>query len=46
MNKQVKFSISIGVSQYEEKDNSIESLILRADDSLYEAKRKGKNCVI
>ncbi len=46
MNKEISFSISIGVSQYEEKDNSIENLISRADDSLYEAKKRGKNCVI
>ena len=46
MNKEISFSISVGVSQYEEKDNSIENLISRADDSLYEAKKRGKNCVI
>lgn len=46
MKSEVKFSISIGVSSYCEKDISVENLISRADKSLYEAKKKGKNCVV
>lgn len=45
-NKEFNFSISVGVSQYKNSDNSIDNLISRADDSLYEAKKIGKNCVV
>lgn len=40
------FSVSIGISYYQVGDNSIEDLISKADKSLYEAKRIGKNCVV
>lgn len=45
-NKEFNFTISVGVSHYQKGDTSIDNLISRADDSLYEAKRVGKNCVI
>lgn len=45
-NKEFSFSISVGVSQYKSGDTSIDNLISRADDSLYEAKKIGKNCVV
>ena len=45
-NKEFSFSISVGVSQYKNGDTSIDNLISRADDSLYEAKKIGKNCVV
>lgn len=45
-NKEFNFTISVGVSHYQKGDISIDNLISRADDSLYEAKRVGKNCVI
>lgn len=38
-------SISVGVALYQQGE-SIESLIKRADDQLYEAKNKGRNCVM
>lgn len=44
--KEYNFSISIGTSFYQTGDNSIDDLIARADDSLYEAKRVGKNRVV
>ena len=45
-NKEFNFSISVGISHYQIGDNSIDNIILRADEALYEAKRVGKNCVI
>ena len=45
-NKEFKFSISVGISHYQIGDNSIDNIIQRADEALYEAKRVGKNCVI
>ena len=44
--KEFSFSVSIGTSYYQAGDNSIDDLISRADQSLYEAKRAGKSCVI
>jgi two-component system, cell cycle response regulator len=44
--KEYNFSISIGTSYYQSGDTSIDDLIARADDSLYEAKRVGKNRVV
>lgn len=38
-------SVSIGVAQYVPGESS-QSLIKRADDAAYEAKRRGKNCVV
>lgn len=43
---QYNFSVSIGISYYQVGDNSIDDLISKADKSLYEAKRIGKNCVV
>ena len=45
-NKEFNFSISVGISHYQIGDNSIDNIILRADEALYEAKRVGKNCVV
>lgn len=44
-NKDFNFTVSIGISQYKEEDFSIENMIVRADDCLYEAKKMGKNCI-
>ncbi len=45
-NKELKFTVSIGVSQVNlEMDNNIEKSIHRADEALYEAKENGRNKV-
>lgn len=41
-----EFTISIGCAEFNKKDNNIEDMIIRADDSLYYAKKIGKNTVI
>ena len=40
----IGFTVSIGVTEYREKD-TLDSLVARADDMLYRAKRGGKNRV-
>jgi len=42
----VRFTISIGVAQLKKSDHAIDDLIARADEKLYEAKRKGRNRVM
>ncbi|RJQ73882.1 MAG: GGDEF domain-containing protein [Desulfobacteraceae bacterium] len=41
----LSLTISIGVTQYK-KGDSVDDIIARADKALYDAKRKGKNCVV
>jgi len=41
----VQASVSVGVTQYLPGDNA-KSLFCRADDGMYQAKRRGKNCVV
>jgi diguanylate cyclase (GGDEF)-like protein len=43
--KEFNFTVSIGVSQFKNDDSSIENMIKRADDCLYKAKKRGKNCI-
>lgn len=38
-------TVSIGITEYLTGD-SVESIMNRADDALYQAKRQGKNCVV
>lgn len=38
-------SVSIGVTQYQPGDDA-KSFFCRADDGMYQAKRRGKNCVV
>jgi len=45
INNSVKITVSIGISELDLKDNSIENTIKRADDALYQAKANGKNQV-
>lgn len=40
-----KITTSIGVANFREGDTQ-ESIYTRADDAMYEAKRKGRNCVV
>jgi diguanylate cyclase (GGDEF)-like protein len=42
-NKDIKFTISVGISQVSKNDIKIESTLKRADEALYEAKTSGKN---
>ena len=41
----IRCTISVGVTQWVAGE-SVESLIRRADDGAYQAKRRGKNCVV
>lgn len=41
----VNISVSVGVTQYLPGDD-VKSLFCRADDGMYQAKRRGKNCVV
>lgn len=44
--KELYFTITIGVSAYEDSDKNVRDIINRADESLYQAKKLGKNRVI
>ncbi len=41
----LKITVSIGVGTYKSSDRQIEEVLKRADDALYEAKRRGRNQV-
>jgi len=43
--KKINFTVSIGVACFPEDAKFLEDLIKKADDALYEAKRKGRNRV-
>jgi diguanylate cyclase (GGDEF)-like protein len=42
----ISITVSLGVAQYAPNENSIESAVKRADESLYEAKNSGRNRVV
>ncbi len=44
-NKELKFTVSIGVSEVAEIDKSIDNTIDRADKALHKAKESGRNKV-
>ncbi len=44
--KKIKYTISAGVEELKNEDNSIFDVILRADKKLYKAKKTGRNKVI
>ncbi|WP_456384669.1 diguanylate cyclase [Persephonella sp.] len=44
--KKIRYTVSIGVAQATEKDRDIYSVISRADENLYKAKREGRNRVV
>ena len=46
LDKQVSFTVSIGISIILNEQESIEDVMDRADVGLYNAKRSGRNCVI
>ncbi len=39
----IKFTISLGVSQIQQDDESVETVLHKADEALYQAKNSGKN---
>ncbi|MEA2019506.1 MAG: sensor domain-containing diguanylate cyclase [Campylobacterota bacterium] len=41
----IKFTISLGVSEVNKNDNNIDEVLIRSDKALYEAKSEGKNQV-
>ncbi len=43
--KIIKVTTSIGVTEVVKEDTTIDSILKRADDALYEAKNLGRNCV-
>jgi diguanylate cyclase (GGDEF)-like protein len=44
--EEIRFTVSIGVKTVDARINSLESLLKAADDALYEAKRRGRNCIV
>lgn len=45
-NHQLRFTISIGISDLKSTDSDIDNVILRADEALYNAKESGRNQVL
>ena len=43
--KELKFTVSIGLARLDKQD-TLESLMKKADTALYGAKKKGRNCVV
>jgi len=43
--RDIQVRISIGVTAYKETDTTIDEIIKRADERLYEAKAAGRDCV-
>jgi len=46
IDKVTQVTISIGISELQPEDNNIDSIVKRADDALYQAKRTGRNRVV
>lgn len=44
--KELLFTVTIGISVYKNEDKNVKDMIHRADESLYKAKKLGKNRVI
>lgn len=42
----VKITVSLGVTMHQADDSSIDSLLKRADDALYQAKNQGRNQIV
>ena len=42
----ISMTISIGVAEWKNETESVDSLISRADEALYKAKHAGRNCVL
>lgn len=44
--EQIKTTLSIGIAVYPIHGNTNQELLTTADDAMYEAKKRGKNCVV
>lgn len=42
----VKITVSLGMTMHQADDNSIDALLKRADDALYQAKNQGRNQIV
>lgn len=42
----LRITVSVGVASLADEDETVESVLKRADDALYAAKRAGRNCVM
>jgi len=45
-NKIIQVTASIGIATYDHQDNDISQIIQRADQALYKAKSRGRNCSV
>lgn len=45
-NTELRFTTSIGTSQWRPGEDTIKPVLQRADDALYQAKRAGRNKVV
>jgi len=43
---EIRITISLGVAEYNENSPNLETLVARADQALYVAKHKGRNCAV
>ena len=43
---QIKITLSTGIASYGKDGTSLNSLMKKADDRLYMAKSKGRNCIV
>ncbi len=46
IDKDKKITISIGISEFQPNDKNIDTIVKRADNALYQAKRTGRNRVV
>jgi len=44
-NKEIGITVSVGFSQFDEKDQVYSEVIRRADDAMYQSKKSGKNTI-
>ncbi|HFC30502.1 MAG TPA: GGDEF domain-containing protein [Oceanospirillales bacterium] len=42
---EIKYTISVGISEFLSSDKSLDDIIKRTDDALYKAKNEGRNCI-
>ena len=44
--QEVRITVSIGIAEYKAPNDTIDELLKRGDLALYQAKEKGRNCVV